>query len=356
MIITKSLFDYYQKGLIQLANRSDGREFLGIDKEVSPKDWIVGITPNAYFLRIGRNKYKGIFRCYPLFAKKLTGTISKVEITRNEKLYQGLNKYQGLLHYTGLFERPRLFPQILLASPETFYAGAGDGQVYRDTTNTSWADAHDILDGNTAAYELTLIQVGCRYIADPGYQIVRGFLPFDTSDLPNTATITAGVFSVYVTGTADIDNDGDDYIVAVQTSQTSNTELVVGDYDTCGDAITNPTIGSNTSDISGIGSSAYEDFTLTATGRSWISLTSYTKLGLREGHDCLNHAIATSVGYTRIQLSTSEEEGTSQDPKLVVTYTLGPPGVKTINDLTIGSAKTINDLAIGSVKTINDMS
>jgi hypothetical protein len=198
--------------------------------------------------------------------------------------------------------------------------------------------------------------VGCRYIADPGYQIVRGFLPFDTSDLPNTATITAGVFSVYVTGTADIDNDGDDYIVAVQTSQTSNTELVVGDYDTCGDAITNPTIGSNTSDISGIGSSAYEDFTLTATGRSWISLTSYTKLGLREGHDCLNHAIATSVGYTRIQLSTSEEEGTSQDPKLVVTYTLGPPGVKTINDLTIGSAKTINDLAIGSVKTINDMS
>ena len=133
----RNLFNRYQKELIKLANRSDGRKLLGLDKEVGSRDWIVGLAPNAYFLRVGRNKYKGIFRCYPLFAKKLAGVISKVEITRNDKLYQELNKYKGLLHYTGLFERPRLFPQIFLSSPETFYSGAGDGHVYRDWANNA---------------------------------------------------------------------------------------------------------------------------------------------------------------------------------------------------------------------------
>jgi len=35
---------------------------------------------------------------------------------------------------------------------------------------------------------------------------------------------------------------------------------------------------------------------------------------------------------------------------------VGPPGIKTINDLAIASIKTVNDVAIGSVKTIQDAS
>jgi len=43
---------------------------------------------------------------------------------------------------------------------------------------------------------------------------------------------------------------------------------------------------------------------------------------------------------------------TSYRPKLVIEYTTGPPGVKTINGIDIGNVKTINGVAIADVKSI----
>jgi len=43
-------------------------------------------------------------------------------------------------------------------------------------------------------------------------------------------------------------------------------------------------------------------------------------------------------------------------PKLKITYTTGPAGIKTINGIAITSVKTINGIAIGSVKSWNGLS
>lgn len=64
---------------------------------------------------------------------------------------------------------------------------------------------------------------------------------------------------------------------------------------------------------------------LNATGRSWVSKTSVTKLGLREGHDVIDSAFTssstTSAQYNYLYFRSSEYSGFTSDPYLEVTYT-----------------------------------
>jgi len=55
----------------------------------------------------------------------------------------------------------------------------------------------------------------------------------------------------------------------------------------------------------------------------WISKTSYTKLGLREGHDVTDVAPGSSTGITGLQIRTADYTGTASDPILEITYETG---------------------------------
>jgi len=209
------------------------------------------------------------------------------------------------------------------SSPETYYSGSADGCVgVGGSSAKTWATVHHATSGdyitNTStgttaeSYEST---EGTSYNA-----ILRSFLPFDTSGLPDTATITAATLNIYVTATVDSDNDGYDYVSVVQTTQASATSLVLDDYDQCG-AIQSPQKGAADIDITGISSSAYLTFTLNATGIGWISLTGWTQLGIREGHDVDDHQILANKD-NGVTYSSSEASGTSQDPYLSITYTV----------------------------------
>jgi len=116
------------------------------------------------------------------------------------------------------------------------------------------------------------------------------------------------------------DNDGDDFITVVQTSQADTASLTTADYDQCG-AISNPTEGATRIDIGSITIGAYNSWTLNATGLGWISKTGYTFLGLREGHDAINSAI--TFGINRVKFAGSEATGTANDPYLDVTSSAG---------------------------------
>ena len=66
------------------------------------------------------------------------------------------------------------------------------------------------------------------------------------------------------------------------------------------------------------------DFTLAlnSVGQSWISLSGYTQLALREGHDVLNSAYdGASSTSSALSFKTSETSGISMDPMLEVSYT-----------------------------------
>lgn len=234
---------------------------------------------------------------------------------------------------------------------DTFYAGTGDGNItHGNALSTSWATAHDATTGTSVdqptssnSYE------GVTYLS--GYAIFRVFLPFNTSSIPSSATIQSGSLGVYVTAKdSDTSSDGYGYFQVVETSQPSSSALTTADYDLCGDAISNPTTGSNTINYSSITTGDYSIFTLDSTGLSWVAAngvasscgggTGVTCLGIREGHDIQN--VAGTTFTKRIRINTSETTGTSQDPYLTVTYSVTAPALK-INGGTVNiNGGTVN--------------
>lgn len=208
----------------------------------------------------------------------------------------------------------------------TFYSGSGDGYSAIWESTSSWATVHDALTGNDTSATGTNFYAGISQHQTTGSKttIGRMFLPFDTAAIPDTDTVTAATLTVYSTGTTfNGDNDGDDFVTVVQTSQASNTTLAHADYDTCGDAISNPTEGATRIDLSSwsTGAGNANTFTLNSTGLGWISKTGYTKLGLREGHDVINSQIANNtVNGAAVYLSEQDGAGTTNDPTLTVTH------------------------------------
>ncbi len=237
---------------------------------------------------------------------------------------------------TSLFKRilGNVYAQNITAS-----STAGDGWC-ETPYNTNWDVPHDAANcnGGYTTYTDTLNEVySISNTAATGYKIARGFLPFDTSAIPSNATITSSTLKIYITGTNNDDNDGDDFIVLVQTSQASSNTLISDDYDQAG-AINNPSEGSSRIDIGNITASAYNSWILNATGTAWIKKSGETSncgttagitcLGLREGHDVVDSPLATGGGFiiNRIKWSSLEAAGTTQDPLLEITYTVPPSG------------------------------
>jgi len=209
----------------------------------------------------------------------------------------------------------------------SFYTGAGDGYVGTQPYPAAWSTQHPDTTGRAVDYTSSDAAVTTgAYWSGAGYlSINRAFVPFDTSTLPSTATVTAATLKLYAVDKRDDFNDAYSYLNVFQGSQASNTSLVNADVDNCGDAITNPTKGSSDIDITGLSTGAYASFPLNSTGLGWINKTGYTKLCLREGHDTTNNAVVNNGMFWKVSgldFSTSEAAGTSQDPELDITYTV----------------------------------
>ena len=214
-----------------------------------------------------------------------------------------------------------LFGQPVFAGTNTTYSGVGDGNI--NNNNASWPIAHDAQVSNGFVTNNSLIISSVQY-SSGRYHINRAFLPFYTDSLDDNVIVTSASLNFYVFSKINFDNDGDDFITVVQTSQASNTTLVLEDYDQCG-AISNPIegvdIGSRKDISSDIVVNSLNTFNLNATGVSWIAKTGYTKLGIREGHDVKNSAVVTASGANSVLIYASEQAGTSQDPYLTIDYT-----------------------------------
>jgi hypothetical protein len=191
----------------------------------------------------------------------------------------------------------------------------GDGTDTQSAWSTYCVNA---ATGNSAIDNGTPDQVNSTQFNFYGdfFYISRSFLLFDTSALPDNATINSATFAVYVTATTNSDNDGDDTLNLVTTTPASNTALSTADYDQVGSVNQATPL-----DITSLSTNAYNTFTLNGTGLGNISKTSITKFGLREGHDFINSKIATGMS-NYVGFSSADQTGTSQDPKLEVTYTV----------------------------------
>ncbi len=183
--------------------------------------------------------------------------------------------------------------------------------------------------GATGAANYTGATLNAAYV-DTAVEITRGFFPFDTNGIPVDNIVTAVTFNFYVTAKDDDDNDGNDYIGIVQTTQASHLDLIAGDFDQCG-TIDNPTQGATAIDIGNITLSAYNTWTFNATGLTWIKKNGQasscgtgvgqTCLGLREGHDIVDSPYNGGANGNRIGGRFSETADITSDPYLTIEYT-----------------------------------
>ncbi len=202
------------------------------------------------------------------------------------------------------------------ANPET---SSVDGAVrYRTGAGgVLWDTIHDAEDGTGAvpsqASECGFFLRGA--ISENRWRsLYRGFLLFDTSELPDKAVISSAILSIYGQG------KGDDLnclpTVNIYTSTpASDVDLVVGDYDQVGTTPLSTAISFANWDIFG-----YNAFTLNTTGLTEISKIGVSKFSIRGNKDVadsppswVSDAFSFIFGYFA-------EQGVDFRPKLEVTY------------------------------------
>jgi len=216
------------------------------------------------------------------------------------------------------------FIKDVYATVSTFYSNAsGDGHVFSflsgQPSQAIWDSAHDATSG-TVQDSITEARARIDILGVANeVNIWRVFLPFDVSAIPDTDTIDSADLSVWPTEVLDQYNDAYGYIGVIQTSQASETSLTANDYDNVG-----VTKGAADWDITGISTGSYQTIALNATGLGWIDATGYTLIGLREGHD-IEDVFPGDPGEadkrSSIKFYTSDQTGTDNDPKLVITHT-----------------------------------
>ena len=208
---------------------------------------------------------------------------------------------------------------------------SGDGHV--TSADDYWYLVHDAATGyGTGGTQYEAIAASL-HIVPIGYYIHRAFFPFNTTSIPDNATITSADLYFWSRTTVNEDNDGDDFIVVVgNTTQNSTSTLITADFDTCG-AVSNPTEMSDRIDIGNINTGATVNiFTLDTDGKNAINIQGVTMFGIREGHDVLNLTIGTDFS-NNVYIYTSEEANISV-PYLNITYneTAGSGSPSTFKD------------------------
>lgn len=148
--------------------------------------------------------------------------------------------------------------------------------------------------------------------------LYRTILMFDTSPLTASASISAAVLSLYLD--AKFDDASNTPTADIYTSSpTSTTSLVAGDFGRIG--TTSQTGAAKT--YAGHTAGAYNDFTFDSTGRGNINKTGISMFAVREATYDVDGATPTwgSAADTLFKYLGATTSGTSQDPKLVITYT-----------------------------------
>ena len=189
----------------------------------------------------------------------------------------------------------------------TAYGIAGDGHANSQNVTYSTARAGSSLTSST-----TLIYVG----QVSGYNCLEGFIAFDTSSIPDDATITQVELSLYLVS----DGSDTDFTVQVHPKTWTPSGLTTADYVPGADIAALTLLASLSS--SGIGATgAHKTFTENGSNfRNAINKTGNTELLLASSRHSSGN-VPTGNEYLWFA-SEASYAGTATDPKLVVTYTV----------------------------------
>ncbi|MEK6828666.1 MAG: hypothetical protein AABY15_00945 [Nanoarchaeota archaeon] len=276
---------------------------------------VAKIIPNAIFWREEEN-YAAEFRTHNKFSKRLYYGFYPVWcIMHGWDFLIGDRIFYPALSFG--FETLTVFPD---ADPETTSV---DGLVAQDegVGGNTWANIRGAAGNyNDATFSpLQFISIKAAGSTNNWREIDRFIALFDTSSLPNITTIASAKCSVWPTT---INDNHDMSFDIVASTPASNTALVNGDYAQLGTTL----FGSI--DITSMVTGQYNDITVNSSGLTAISKTSVTKYGFRASKDRTNTEptwVADLNG--QVLCHQADQTGTSNDPKLVVTYGGGVPNL-----------------------------
>ena len=193
---------------------------------------------------------------------------------------------------------------------ETFYSKKSDGHILfsHANYNTVWtSETGYVYAGNTD------IGLGQSRPETVTFVIERTYLLFDTSDIPNDATITSASLSLY----GSVDQSDVDFNIVIQNGQPTypHDPLISSDYNK--EHYSGNGGSLNTSEWT---NSGYNDISIDTEDLNWINKQGTTKLCLRNDREI---AGIPTPKYTRERIAFfSSEKGGNYRPKLIVEYTI----------------------------------
>lgn len=300
--------------------------------------YITRIMPHAIFWRSGV-KHMVEFRTHAKFSKRL---------------YYAFSPVWWAMHYWDWLIADRFLPELSFGfdtlteypdpDPESSTVDGTVEQNYTLGSGVSFATI--VAAAGTGSYPDATDQ-SCMWIAsdnvtDQWRAMMRGIFLFDTSALGSGASISDAVLSLY--GSAKGDAGGWTPDIDIYTAApASDTALVGGDYDSLG--ATSQT-GDSPISYGSWDTSGYNDFTFDATGRGNVDGSGISKFGSRNA----NYEVAGSPPTwgsnqnSYVDCYLADQTGTTNDPKLVVTYT--PPAASLVGSLTTDFDNTANPVTV----------
>jgi len=196
---------------------------------------------------------------------------------------------------------------VVIDPTTTLYSSTNDGYIYYSNSNynSAWTK-----DAGTVSSSATSIYIGQKKVSGvPGSStIYRGFLFFNTTEIPANTVIDSATLGLYKVS----DYSTTDFQITVQNGQPTypSSPLQQSDYDK-----SHYSGNGGTFDTSGF-TSGYNNLTLNSDGRSWITRAGWTKLCLRSSRD-ISGTTPTGSEYVTV---TSNEYGSGCQPRLIVVY------------------------------------
>jgi len=310
------LFSKYQKQILAFANTKFGRSYLGASIDLP----ISHIHPGATAYSVDKIKRVADVYTGDPHAKSLG--LALVGLDEAVKSFGFIKEYFEkpdliIPHFMGLITPRPYLPRVMFSTdvysdgdPESTSVDGNIGTSGYPSPYTSWASA--MSSAGTSNDSATNIYVGCERQANGGdnrYALWRGYMLYNTGVL-NIEAVSAAAFRHYLTQKNAAMPVNTMYIVG--SNPASNTALTTADY-----AITKTDYG-NFAFGSRSTSAWYED-ALNATGRSVVSKTGITKLGLTHSYDFSGTTPPNNDTTSNIYFNTGDNA--SNKHSLRLTYT-----------------------------------
>lgn len=301
------------------------RRILRITRDdVGYRGRIVEILPYAYVVQHANGSKTADFRTHDKYAKRLYHAFKPLWWAMHAWDWAVADRWVPA--WSAGFSTLTAFPD---ANPESTTVDGIVAQAFGATL--SWANirtAAGNYSDDTSSSEAIV-----RIVANTGTSDVwdgnnRAIFLFDTSALTSSASISAATLSLFGTSKQDGLSITPNYDIYPSTPA-SNTALVNADYAQVG---TTSQTGSPIA-YGSFSTSAYNDSAFNATGLGNISKTGISKFGVRNAsYDAAGVAPTWSSTATpsELRINFADQAGTTNDPKLVVTYTV--PTVVTATD------------------------